>query len=111
MRPLPTPTLADDAHGASICPRGVLEFHFMRRADERSALTRRRMLQSTGGFIAAAALPFSTGVPPAAARSPQDGRAAKITSDYTGQLARYMVAARTQPLPAPALLAAKHRVL
>jgi 2-methylcitrate dehydratase PrpD len=71
------------------------------------------MLQSTGGFIAAAALPASTGVPAAAARSPQGvpGRADKITSDYTGQLARYMVAARTQPLPQAAALAGKHRIL
>lgn len=56
--------------------------------------TRRRLLQGAGGLAAAMALP---------ARA--DG------ADVTGRLARYMVAARAQPLPPAVLLACKHRIL
>ena len=68
-------------------------------------LTRRRMLESGAGLLAAAALP------PAAAA----GQAARETSagapDLTGRVARYMVAARQQPLPPDVLRETRHRVL
>jgi len=68
-------------------------------------LTRRRMLESGAGLLAAAALP------PAAAA----GQAARDTSagapDLTGRVARYMVAARQQPLPPDVLRETRHRVL
>jgi 2-methylcitrate dehydratase PrpD len=68
-------------------------------------LTRRRVLESGAGLLAAAALP------PAAAA----GQAARETSagapDLTGRVARYMVAARQQPLPPDVLRETRHRVL
>ena len=68
-------------------------------------LTRRRMLESGAGLLAAAALP------PAAVA----GQAARETSagapDLTGRVARYMVAARQQPLPPDVLRETRHRVL
>jgi len=68
-------------------------------------LTRRRMLESGAGLLATAALP------PAAAA----GQAARDTSagapDLTGRVARYMVAARQQPLPPDVLRETRHRVL
>ena len=60
----------------------------------RIALTRRRLLQGAGVLSAAMALP---------------ARAAG--TDVTGQLARYMVAARGRPLPPEVALACKHRIL
>lgn len=64
----------------------------------RIAPTRRHLLRGAGGVLAAAALP-------ARAAEAQD------VADVTGRLARYMVAARGQPLPPEVLLAAKHRIL
>src|SRR5437867_144906 len=66
-------------------------------------MRRRRMLQSMGGFIAAAAFPLET----VGRRAVQEG----TTADITGRLARYMVAARDRELPPKVLQAAKHRVL
>src|SRR4051812_3485968 len=84
-----------------------------RPADIRTpALTRRRMLQRTGGVFAAAALPAGA-VPTALARAsqvapPGDGAAA---ADITGRLARYMVEARERALPPAVAREAKHRIL
>ena len=66
-------------------------------------MRRRRMLQSMGGFMAAAAFPLET----VGRRAMQEGTPA----DITGRLARYMVAARDRELPPRVLQAAKHRVL
>ena len=68
-------------------------------------LTRRRMLESGAGLLAAAALPGRTAVGGQAAR--ETGAAA----DLTGRVARYMAAARQQPLPPDVLRETKHRVL
>lgn len=77
----------------------------------RSTLTRRRLLQGAGGLIAASALApngvFGTAF--AAGRPAESTSAA--ASDLTGQLARYMVAARDRNLPPKALLDTKHCVL
>jgi 2-methylcitrate dehydratase PrpD len=68
-------------------------------------LTRRRMLESGAGLLAAAALPARTAVGGQAAR--ETGTA----TDLTGRVARYMAAARQQPLPPDVLRETKHRVL
>jgi 2-methylcitrate dehydratase PrpD len=60
--------------------------------------SRRRLLTSAGALAAIGALPRYVG-------------AAAPKTDITGQLARYMVAARSRALPEAALLAAKHRIL
>jgi 2-methylcitrate dehydratase PrpD len=85
-----------------------------------SILTRRRILQSAGGIIAAAAfpakeatasaLPFSQGSPKATSMAtstvtPTDA------ADITGRLARYMVEARSRSLPPKVALEGKHRIL
>ncbi len=77
-----------------------------------AGLTRRRMLQSAGGLLAAATLPperlanlaFSL-----RQESPQ--ASAAPATDLTGQLARYMVEAREQALPPKVTLEAKHHIL
>ena len=63
-------------------------------------LPRRRALSIVGAASALAAMP----VGPSHAAEPAG-------SDITGQLARYMVAARDQPLPEAVALACKHRIL
>ena len=63
------------------------------------------MLESGAGLLAAAALPVRTAVGGQAAR--ETGAAA----DLTGRVARYMAAARQQPLPPDVLRETKHRVL
>ena len=68
-------------------------------------LSRRNVLTSAGGALAVAALPG--GVTRTRAQTPQPERRA----DLTGRLARYMAEARDLPLPASAVLAAKHRIL
>lgn len=69
----------------------------------RPGVTRRRLLESGAGLLAAAAVPA-----PLAAQREQD----KTTeTDLTGRVARYMAAARQQPLPAEVLRETKHRVL
>ena len=74
-------------------------------------LTRRRMLQGAGGFLAAAAFPaaqapFAVPPPPARQRS-----SFVATTDFTGRLARYMVEARDRALPPVILRETKHRLL
>ena len=71
-------------------------------------LTRRRLLQHAGG--AAAALPVASAAADLFAAS-QSGSGAPASADVTGRLARYMVAARDQELPAQVVQDAKHRIL
>src|SRR5258705_12686406 len=75
----------------------------MKRTDSR--MTRRRIIGSGAGLLAAAAVPLraqSASAP--AERTPP-------STDLTGRVARYMAAARQQPLPADVLRETKHRVL
>src|SRR5690242_9318050 len=79
--------------------------------------TRRRLLKSAGGLIAAAApslsasatqaAPLSASATPAQTASPAAARA----GDVTARLARYMVEARDRALPADAAREARHRIL
>jgi 2-methylcitrate dehydratase PrpD len=76
-----------------------------------SRLTRRRMLQGAAGLITAAAVPIKTAA--GAVSSPQGAGTSPATNvaDITGTLARYMVEARNQSLPAPVVRECKHRIL
>src|SRR6185503_7174274 len=69
-------------------------------------ITRRRVLESGAGLLAAAALPA-----PAAAAGQGAREAGAAPSDLTGRVARYMAAARQQPLPPEVLRETRHRVL
>jgi 2-methylcitrate dehydratase PrpD len=70
-------------------------------------LTRRRLLKSASGLLAAAAVPSkSTASVHARAQTPRASN-----GDLTGQLARYMAEARGLRLPPDVAQAAKHRVL
>ncbi len=76
-----------------------------------SMLTRRRILQSTGGLIVAAAFP---GKALAAATAPPSGRPQRTSSgaaDLTGRLARYMVEARERDLPPNVVRDSKQHIL
>ena len=64
---------------------------------QRSTPSRRFVLQSAAAVAALAALPIR--------------RAAAADGDVTARLARYMVAARGNPLPDAVVLACKHRIL
>ena len=76
----------------------------------RSNLTRRRILQSAGGIIAAAAFPTKGAASlPLAEASPK--ASSRPDADITGRLARYMVDARSRNLPPKAAQEAKHRIL
>jgi 2-methylcitrate dehydratase PrpD len=75
-----------------------------RRGNE-PALTRRHLLRRAGVLVAASVL--APDAPKALAEAP----AKPPAPDLTGQLARYMVAAREQALPPKVMLDAKHRVL
>jgi 2-methylcitrate dehydratase PrpD len=69
------------------------------------------MLQGAGGLITAAAVPIKTAA--GAVSSPQGAGTSPATNvaDITGTLARYMVEARNQSLPAPVVRECKHRIL
>jgi 2-methylcitrate dehydratase PrpD len=84
----------------------------MPTASEGPILTRRLLLQGAGGLAMASALPAGAAraATRAVAQAPAQAPAA-APADLTGQLARYMVAAREQGLPPRVLLDAKHRVL
>jgi 2-methylcitrate dehydratase PrpD len=69
-------------------------------------ISRRRLLGSASGIAAAAVLHNQ-----ASHAATQALAQADTVSDVTGQLARYMVAARDKDLPAPVLRAARHRML
>ncbi|HXD15388.1 MAG TPA: MmgE/PrpD family protein [Vicinamibacterales bacterium] len=75
-------------------------------SEEKSGITRRRVLESGAGLLAAAALPA-----PAAAAGQGAREAGAAPSDLTGRVARYMAAARQQPLPPEVLRETRHRVL
>jgi 2-methylcitrate dehydratase PrpD len=68
-------------------------------------MTRRRMIGSGAGLLAAAAVPLRGQSTPAS-REP-----AAPAADLTGRVARYMAAARQQALPADVVREAKHRIL
>src|SRR6266850_209361 len=68
-------------------------------------MQRRQILQRIGGLMAAAAFP------PVVGAGTQAKESAASSSDVTGRLARYMVAARDRELPPEVVLAAKHRIL
>jgi 2-methylcitrate dehydratase PrpD len=74
--------------------------------NRRSRISRRRVLESGAGLLAAAALPA-----PAAAAGQAAREASAAVSDLTGRVARYMAAARQQPLPPEVLRETRHRVL
>jgi len=81
----------------------------MTRKTNASSLSRRRLLQSAGGLIAAKAFPLSAeaiAMPIAQA----DANRASAT-DVTGRLARYMAEARDRDLPSQVAREAKHRIL
>lgn len=88
----------------------------MPRRKDHSSLTRRRVLQGAGGFIAAAALPSSVSTLPRGA-GPVDSPSASQAppspagGNVTLRLGRYMVEARDRSLPPADLVAAKHRIL
>ncbi len=65
--------------------------------------SRRRMLQTAGGLVAAAGLPVT------AAAGQNETRSGP--GDITARLARYMVAARDRGLPPEVVREAKHRIL
>ncbi|MGB2890669.1 MAG: MmgE/PrpD family protein [Candidatus Acidiferrales bacterium] len=78
-----------------------------------AVLTRRRMLQGVGGFIAAAAFPAKSAAGSVLPRS-QGSRKTPPTAasaDITGRLARYMVEARNRTLPPAVAREGKHRIL
>src|SRR6185295_12874090 len=75
-------------------------------SEEKRGITRRRVLESGAGLLAAAALPA-----PAAAAGQGAREAGAAPSDLTGRVARYMAAARQQPLPPEVLRETRHRVL
>src|SRR5205085_8730121 len=66
-------------------------------------ITRRRVLESGAGLLAAAAARVRV--------SGQSEQGKGAAADLTGRVARYMVAARQQPLPPDVLRETKHRVL
>ena len=77
-----------------------------------AGLTRRRLLQSAGGVLGAAALPverLTIRALPLQQDSPKPSPA--VVSDLTGQLARYMVEARDHTLPPNVVLEGKHHIL
>lgn len=88
----------------------------MAKPPRHESVTRRQVIRGAGGLLAAAALP--SGIAPAeAGRAGAGQAAAEHTSsegapgDITGQVARYMAAARDRVLPDEVMRATKHRVL
>ena len=72
-------------------------------------LSRRRILQSAGGFIAATAFPGEQAAIAAVPRRQESQKTAPLAGpDITGRLARYMVAARSTNLPPMVALEGKH---
>jgi 2-methylcitrate dehydratase PrpD len=78
---------------------------------DRSNLTRRRILQSAGGLIAAT-IPITRAISSALPSTQASPKApSKPAADITGRLARYMVEARSRTLPPKVALEGKHRIL
>lgn len=80
--------------------------------NDTAKLTRRRMLQGAGGLLAAATLPAAR-LAAVAVRLPQDSpkAPAAAATDLTGELARYMAAARDRALPPEVAIEGKHHIL
>src|SRR6266550_2039068 len=81
----------------------------------RRGVTRRRVLESGAGLLAAAAAPALPS-PKASARqvagtAQREPEPAIVSADLTGRVARYMAAARQQALATNVLRETKHRVL
>ncbi len=75
-------------------------------------LTRRNLLQGAGVALAASMLPAAATGAETPAAAPAGAKGAEApTRDLTGELARYIVAARDQALPPKVELEGKHRVL
>ena len=77
--------------------------------NEGPTLTRRDLFQGAGVVLAATILPASASMADAAAEPP--ATASGASADLTGELARYMIAARQQNLPPKVTQDGKHRVL
>lgn len=67
---------------------------------------RRRLLRSAAALTALSVAPLRFAI-----AANEDGDEAEQGADITGQLARYMVSARSTPLPEAAMIACKHRIL
>lgn len=79
-----------------------------------TGLTRRRMLQSAGGALAAAAFTsdrLAGAELPALQDSPAPRSSDAPATDFTGDLARYMAGARDRAVPPTVALEAKHHIL
>ena len=76
-----------------------------------SGLTRRRVLQSASWLVTAAAFPAATIGRASLAYSQEPPKAHAGITDLTGELARYMVAARDRSLPMNVALEGKHHIL
>src|SRR5258708_10960663 len=88
------------------------EHHVMPAESEGPTLTRRNLLEGAGAVIAASVLPAGAARAESPAAAPAPVKAAAGASiDLTGELARYMVAARQQSLPPKVMLDGKHRIL
>jgi 2-methylcitrate dehydratase PrpD len=74
-------------------------------------LTRRVLLQGAGAALAATMLPGRVAAAEGATPASAPLKSPSGAGDVTGQLARYMVAARDRDLPAKATMDAKHRIL
>ena len=79
--------------------------------NEGPTLTRRNLFQGAGVALAGTMLPASTSMADAPAATPAPARTSGASADLTGELARYMVAAREQNLQQKVLQDGKHRVL
>jgi 2-methylcitrate dehydratase PrpD len=78
---------------------------------DHSIATRRHLLLSAGGLIAASAFPANGAFGATLAAEDAAKPTATVAPDLTGRLASYMVAARDRSLPPDVLLNARHRVL
>ena len=82
----------------------------MTRKTDDSSLSRRRILQGAGGFLAATAFPASSEAITVPLAQSGAERVASST-DVTGRVARYMAEARDRNLPPQVAREAKHRIL
>ena len=81
-------------------------------AETRPKITRRRMLQTaTGALTAALASKSITAESALRGQDSSKASGASAASDFTGELARYMVQARARDLPAKVALEGKHHIL
>lgn len=79
--------------------------------NEGPALTRRDLFQSAGVVLAATMLPANASMAQTPVAPQALARPSGASTDLTGELARYMVAARQQNLPPKVMQDGKHRVL